>query len=126
MRENSLKTKTKFNAGQYPVVDRNGKPFTPECRVRFRVPTYFINTVSGEGTMMSIDEYGGCTMLSDVSLGIRDRNGAEVGRRRELYSPMAEYKYDGPHAKKRVTVRSLGDPHEHGTTECFIEVVKGR
>jgi len=114
---NSLKTQTEFNAGRLPVVDPTGQPFTPGCRVRFRIPDYYVNTVSGTGTLIRIDEYGGSYLLSDMPLPVRDHNGSWIETRRERYTTVSRCR-DG----KRVTEGHLGNPHEHGTTRTFIEI----
>lgn len=120
---NSLETRTSFNAGNYPVVDCNGKPFTPGCRIRFVIPTYYINTAAGTGTLTRIDQYGGCYIVSDEPLSVYDRNGFVREKRREQYTPMADYQIEGPHEGKRVTAKGIGDRHEHGLTKTFIEVI---
>jgi hypothetical protein len=113
---------TNFNQGHYPVVDANGRPFEPGCRIKFRIPAYYINTESGSGVLERIDVYGGCFITTDEAIPQGyDRNGAYSIVTRTVYTMMADYKATGPHAGKRVTERSLGDPYEHGVTRTFIE-----
>jgi hypothetical protein len=118
----SLQIHTDFNQGHYPVVDPKGRPFEPGCRVKFRIPTYFINTTSGSGVVQRFDVYGGCFLMVDdpIPQGYR-RDGSYKMLTRLVYTSMADYKYVGPLAGKRVTERSLGDPHEHGTVRTYIE-----
>ena len=118
----SLQIHTAFNQGHFPVVDANGRPFEPGCRVKFRIPAYYMDIVSGSGVLVSIDLYGGCSLTVDepIPQGY-DRNGAYNRITRDVYTPMADYKPTGPYAGKRVTERSLGDPLEHGVTRTFIE-----
>ena len=118
----SYAIRTAFNPGGYPVLDRRGRPFTPGCRLSFRVATFHVNSVTGTGTLKSIDEHGGLTILSDNVMDMRDRNGAVVRRDREFYAVVTDYRHGGEHKGCRVASRPLGDPHEHGTTELYAEV----
>lgn len=104
---NSLQVNT-FNRGKYPVVDRNGKAFTPGCAVKFRTPTSYINTTEGVGVVRYISDSGYITVESNKGL---------------VHCP-TRYQYSGPLYGHRVAKTYLGDPFEHGTTECFVECVE--
>jgi len=89
---NSLQPQTPFNASKYPVVDRHGTPFTPGCRVRFTLQSYYINTFGDEGVLCSnIDAYGGFTIHARKQWPVRDRNGAYNIVRHEVYASVARY-----------------------------------
>jgi len=119
----SLTPRTAFNQSSKPVLDRNGSPFTPGCRVRFELPSYYINTFADEGVLASgFDRYGGFTILADHEHNVHDRNGFIVCRRREVYAT-SRYHYHGPFAGNNVTASELGDPFEHGVTKTFVEII---
>jgi hypothetical protein len=83
--EDSRQTETAFNPGRYPIVDRNGRPFTPGCRVRFVLPSYYVNTFSDTGTLASpFDVYGGVTIRADHEHSVYDNRGYVVDRRHEV------------------------------------------
>jgi hypothetical protein len=120
---NSLQTRTPFDPGNAPIVDCNGRPFTPGCRVKFVLPSYYINTFSDAGTLISnFDPYGGVTIRSDNEHNYHDEKGYIAGRRHEVYAT-SRYQYAGTHAGHRVTAAGLGDPHEHGVTQTYVEII---
>jgi hypothetical protein len=56
------------------------------------------------------------------NLGLSGRRARQYRMFGQPEGPRAcQYKYTGPYAGKRVTERSLGDPHEHGTVRTYIE-----
>lgn len=122
---NSLQTRTLFNPGNAPIVDCNSRPFTPGCRVRFVLPSHYINTFSDTGTLISsFDPYGGVTIRADNEHNYHDRTGNIVGRRHEVYAT-SRYHSDGAYAGHRVTIAGLGDPYEHGITQTYVENIDG-
>lgn len=110
------------NAGKYPVSDAKGAPLWPGARIRFRIPTHYINTVSGEGTFKSVDPYGGAYFDSDEPLNVYSSNGFIVTVRREQTSAVSDYQREGPQAGFLMLKRKLGDRHEHGQTDIGIEL----
>jgi hypothetical protein len=121
--EDSRQTETAFNPGRYPIVDRNGRPFTPGCRVKFVLPSYYVNTFSDTGTLASpFDVYGGVTIRADHEHSVYDNRGYVVDRRHEVYAT-SRYQYEGAYRGHRVTAAGLGDPHEHGVTLTYVEVI---
>jgi hypothetical protein len=121
---NSLQTRTTFNPGNTPLVDCNGKPFTPGCRVKFVLPSYYINTISDTGTLASnFDAYGGVTIRADQEHNYYDRSGGIAGRRHEIYAT-SRYCSNGAYEGHRVTLAGLGDPHEHGVTQTYVEIIE--
>ncbi|QRM34905.1 hypothetical protein [Microvirga sp. VF16] len=120
---NSLQTRTPFNPGNAPIVDCNGRPFTPGCRVKFVLPSYYINTFSDTGALISnFDPYGGVTIRADHEHNYHDERGNIAGRRHEVYAT-SRYHSDGAFEGHRVTLAGLGDPHEHGVTQTYVEVI---
>jgi hypothetical protein len=120
---NSLEPLSDFNKCRYPIVDRNGYPFTPRCRVRFVLPDHHVKTVADEGVLISgFDEFGGCNILADHEHNIYDSRGFIQGRRREKYATSL-YQYNGPLRGYCVTAGQLGDPFEHGVTTTFVEII---
>lgn len=117
---NSLEPNTEFNRSKYPVVDRNGKPFTPGCRVKFRVQTHYINTIDGNGAVIDIDSFGSVLITSDRPV---TKYGPQGGYRTSEIPFSTKYAYNGPYHGKLVCSYRLGDPHEHGTTECYVEII---
>ena len=119
----SRQTKTTFNPGRTPVVDCNGRPFTPGCRVKFVLPSYFVNTFSDTGTLASpFDVYGGVIIRADHEHNCYDSRGCVVDRRHEVYAT-SRYQYEGAHQGHRVTAAGLGDPYEHGVTRTYVEII---
>ena len=113
---------TAFNPRGLKVLDKNGRPFTEGCRVRFVLPGHHVNRFSGTGTVAGIDELGGVVIDSDAPIDVRDRNGAVVDRVTRHHAGVGEWHATGPHAGARVTAGTLGDPHEHGAWPVFIEI----
>ncbi|MBD2745913.1 hypothetical protein IC232_04290 [Microvirga sp. BT688] len=119
---NSLQIRTPFNPGNAPIVDCNGRPFTPGCRVRFVLPSHYINTFSDTGTLISnFDPFGGVTIRADNEHNYHDRTGNIAGRRHEVYAT-SRYHSDGAFAGHRVTLAGLGDPYEHGVQRIYVEI----
>lgn len=104
----SLQVNTAFNQSKYPVVDRGGKALTPGCAVKFRTPTHYINTTEGVGLVRYITKAGSVVVCTDKGF---------------VYCPTV-YHASGPLYGHRVTKTSVGDPFEHGATECFVECVE--
>ena len=122
---NSLTTRTEFNFGRFPVVDRNGRPFTPDCRVRFRVLVHHLQFAEGEGIVTCFDEMGGAHLRADRPVSVYDDRGAKIGERRNIYSWVGEYfSGDSWRDRRRVTSVKVYDPLDGGSTECFLEVLE--
>ncbi|QAY80254.1 hypothetical protein [Sphingosinicella sp. BN140058] len=119
----SSQINTPFNESRYPVLDRKGRPFTPGCRIRYVLPSYYINTKAGTGTISKIDRYGGVYYEADKPEQVLDRCGACRDVRTAQYATVGDYQSSGQFAGSWLTVGTLGDPHEHGETDVFIEVV---
>lgn len=119
---NSLQIRTPFNPGNVAIVDCNGRPFTPGCRVKFVLPSHYINTFSDTGTLVSnFDPYGGVTIRADSEHNYYDERGYIAGRRHEVYAT-SRYHSEGAYSGHRVTLAGLGDPYEHGVQQTYVEI----
>lgn len=112
-------SETAFNQARYPVLDRNGRPFTPGCRVRFRAPYHYINTSEGAGTVVGINPNGTIAIESDEPWPPYGGNG-----KNRRVSCGTRFQYSGPFRGCALAQTYVGDPFEHGQTECFVEVLE--
>lgn len=112
-------TETPLNPSRYQVVDAQGAPLWAGARIAFNVQSHYINTVSGKGTFTATDQYRGVQFVSDEPLNVYDRNYI-VGKRREQYTPIGKYQYDGKFRGMHVLAGELGDPFEHGVTKTYV------
>jgi len=101
------------------VYDRNGVEIKPGDKVRVKWPYYFINIRVDEGVVRRVDEHHGVTIDTDKPVPHFNREGFVVHDEPWTYFP-AEYDY-----QRRVWVAYglVGDPHEHGQQEIWIEVI---
>lgn len=109
-----------LNKGRYPATEKDGRPLWEGARVRFTIPTHFINTVAGEGAFVALDEHGGCQILSDVEIPVYGPRGFVEAHRREVYTAVRTFEREGaigPHIRLS---SMLGDRHEHGQRETYI------
>jgi hypothetical protein len=110
------------NGGNHPVADADGKPLWIGCRISFNLPSYYINTVAGEGEFQKADIYGGLYFLSDKPINVYDPNGFIAEKRREQYTACSDYQPEGEYQGFRMTKGKLGDPFEHGQVSTFIRL----
>jgi hypothetical protein len=107
------------NPGNYPVVDAAGAPLWKGARIRFRVPTHYVNSAAGTGAFSMASALGSIDFVSDKPMNIYERDFV-VGQRREQCKAVGQYAYDGNFKGCRVLSSKLGDPYEHGQDTMYI------
>ncbi|MGY3581848.1 hypothetical protein ACVIGB_000081 [Bradyrhizobium sp. USDA 4341] len=111
--------RTPVNQGNYPVVDAAGAPLWKGARIRFRVPTHYVNSAVGTGVFSMASALGSIDFVSDKPMSIYERDFV-VGQRREQCKAIGRYAYDGDFKGCRVLTSKLGDPHEHGQDTMYV------
>jgi len=112
-------TRTPLNPSGYQIVDAQGAPLWAGARIAFNVPSHFINTVSGKGTFTEASQHRGVRFVSDEPMNVYDR-GYITAKRREQYSAVGEYQYQGQYRGMHVLAGKIGDPFEHGVTKTYV------
>jgi len=111
---------TPLNPSRYQVVDAQGAPLWAGARIAFNVQSHYINTVSGKGTFTELDRLRGVRFVSDEPMNVYGRGGFIERTRREQYSPVGDYQFDGLYRGMHVLSGKLGDPFEHGVTNTYF------
>ena len=124
--ENTARPQSKVNRAGQAVVDADGAPLWEGAKISFRVQSYYVNSVSGTGTYVGADQYGGSQFVSDKEMKVYDRQGFVVTQRREQYASLSTFVYDRKSdlAGCRVLAKKLGDPYEHGQEDLFIRLAE--
>lgn len=119
----TLKVQGGVNEAAQPVVDADGAPLWKGARISFRVPSYYINTVSGAGSFESVSRYGGSAIVCDEALPLYlDRSGSYRERSQRQHVAMNDFVGKGELGGFRRLSGKLGDPFEHGRQDVYIRL----
>lgn len=108
------------NESRQPLVDARGAPLWEGARIRFRLPSTYVNTYEDGGTFGRANRYGGHTFVSDRAHPNWGPRGEWSSQGRERYSAGGEYNHKGPLKGYNQLAKGLGDPFEHGVTGTFV------